>query len=74
LIVGDPGSHLRAGVETQLVEDLFEVPFRRATRDEESFRYIAIGQPIPYEAWDLQLAGCKSQLELPAHATTPMSV
>jgi hypothetical protein len=41
--VGHPGRNLRSRVETELIEDLFEVPLSRPAGDEEPFRYVTIG-------------------------------
>ncbi len=70
----DPRGDLRARVETKLVEYLFEVPLRRPAGDGQPFPNIAIGQPSPDEAGDLPLAGCKPELELPAHPLNPRQV
>src|SRR5215470_18945747 len=66
-----PCCDLRARVEAKLVEDLFDVPLCSPASDEEPACNLAIGQPGPDEAGNLQLAGCEPELEPPAKFAEP---
>ena len=66
-----PRGNLRPRVEAKLVEDLLDVPLCSPASDEEPAGNLAVGQPGPYEAGDLQLAGCKPELELPTQSAEP---
>ncbi len=73
-VMRDPRCDLRARAETKLVEDLLDMPLRRPAGDEQPCCNVAIGQPSPHEAGNLQLAGCKPEIELPAHPLNPTPV
>ena len=53
LTAREPCCDLRAFVETELVQDLLDVPFGGAFGDEEALRYLAVREPLRHEAGDL---------------------